>query len=206
MSVSGERDRRCDEDAGRVGRSGRVRPADRHRAGRRRRPCRDAGHRLSRPALWLRTPLARRHHRPRGRLSAPRALHPPGRRARGRGRGDGCGAGPGASGAAQPAVGRGPLPLRIDGPAVPDLRTARAPQARSGPQAGARARRLRRAGGGYTSLYLHTDPAVPGAEPFWRSLAQEVCDERTLPGGGQGIVHFELPMPAPRDLAAPHIR
>lgn len=51
--------------------------------------------------------------------------------------------------------------------------------------------------GGYTSLYLHTDPAVPGAEPFWRSLAEEVCDERTLPDGGQGIVHFELPMPRP---------
>ncbi|MFJ4838015.1 GNAT family N-acetyltransferase [Streptomyces sp. NPDC088746] len=49
--------------------------------------------------------------------------------------------------------------------------------------------------GGYTSLYLHTDPAVPGAEPFWRSLAHEVCDERALPGGGQGIIHFELPMP-----------
>ncbi|MEU5714910.1 GNAT family N-acetyltransferase [Streptomyces sp. NPDC020403] len=49
--------------------------------------------------------------------------------------------------------------------------------------------------GGYTRLYLHTDPAVPGAEPFWRSLAEEVCDERALPGGGQGIVHFELPMP-----------
>ncbi|MER5630346.1 GNAT family N-acetyltransferase [Streptomyces nitrosporeus] len=51
--------------------------------------------------------------------------------------------------------------------------------------------------GGYTSLYLHTDPAVPGAEPFWRSMAREVCDERTLPGGGQGIIHFELPLPLP---------
>lgn len=51
--------------------------------------------------------------------------------------------------------------------------------------------------GGYTSLYLHTDPAVPGAEPFWRSMAHEVCDERRLPGGGQGIIHFELPLPAP---------
>ncbi|MFJ6849030.1 GNAT family N-acetyltransferase [Streptomyces sp. NPDC091271] len=66
--------------------------------------------------------------------------------------------------------------------------------------------------GGYTSLYLHTDPAVPGAEPFWRSLAQEVCDERTLPGGGQGIIHFELPMPAPQGpagtvrMATPNIR
>ncbi|THA23119.1 GNAT family N-acetyltransferase [Streptomyces sp. A1277] len=49
--------------------------------------------------------------------------------------------------------------------------------------------------GGYEAVYLHTDPAVPGAEPFWRSLAREVCDERALPGGGQGIVHFELPLP-----------
>lgn len=50
---------------------------------------------------------------------------------------------------------------------------------------------------GYEAVYLHTDPAVSGAEPFWRSLADEVCDERALPGGGQGIVHFELPMPVP---------
>ncbi|MER5551203.1 GNAT family N-acetyltransferase [Streptomyces sp. NPDC002793] len=59
--------------------------------------------------------------------------------------------------------------------------------------------------GGYTSLYLHTDPAVPGAEPFWRSLAHEVCDERALPGGGQSVIHFELPMPAPDGLTVPHI-
>ncbi|MEV1047966.1 GNAT family N-acetyltransferase [Streptomyces sp. NPDC049916] len=57
--------------------------------------------------------------------------------------------------------------------------------------------------GGYEALYLHTDPAVPGAEPFWRSLAHEVCDERELPGGGQGIVHFELPMPTPVESPAP---
>lgn len=58
--------------------------------------------------------------------------------------------------------------------------------------------------GGYEAVYLHTDPAVPGAEPFWRSLAREVCDERTLPGGGQGIVHFELPPHGggPRESAA----
>ncbi|MEV0578294.1 GNAT family N-acetyltransferase [Streptomyces sp. NBC_01463] len=58
--------------------------------------------------------------------------------------------------------------------------------------------------GGYEAVYLHTDPAVPGAEPFWRSLATEVCDERALPGGGQGIVHFELPFPGagPREGAA----
>ncbi|MEV7710465.1 GNAT family N-acetyltransferase [Streptomyces sp. NPDC088270] len=50
------------------------------------------------------------------------------------------------------------------------------------------------AAGGYEAIYLHTDPSVPGAEPFWRSLADEVCDERALAGGGQGIVHFALPM------------
>ncbi|GAA2293246.1 GNAT family N-acetyltransferase [Streptomyces kunmingensis] len=59
------------------------------------------------------------------------------------------------------------------------------------------------AAGGYERLYLHTDPAVPGAEPFWRSLAHEVCDERTLPGGGQGIIHFELPLPAPVPVPVP---
>ncbi|MEU2063291.1 GNAT family N-acetyltransferase [Streptomyces sp. NPDC013455] len=48
--------------------------------------------------------------------------------------------------------------------------------------------------GGYRSLYLHTDPAVPGAEPFWRSLGEVVHDERADAGGGQGIVHFELPL------------
>ncbi|GFH78088.1 N-acetyltransferase [Streptomyces gougerotii] len=48
--------------------------------------------------------------------------------------------------------------------------------------------------GGYERVYLHTDPAVPGAEAFWRATAEEVCDERALPGGGQGIVHFEVPV------------
>ncbi|WP_346163290.1 GNAT family N-acetyltransferase [Streptomyces bangladeshensis] len=50
------------------------------------------------------------------------------------------------------------------------------------------------ADGGYRSVYLHTDPAVPGAEPFWRSLGTVVHDERHDAGGGQGIVHFELPL------------
>ncbi|MFE2496134.1 GNAT family N-acetyltransferase [Streptomyces scopuliridis] len=50
------------------------------------------------------------------------------------------------------------------------------------------------ADGGYRAVYLHTDPAVAGAEPFWRSLGKAVCDEREEPGGGQGIVHFEIPM------------
>lgn len=50
------------------------------------------------------------------------------------------------------------------------------------------------ADGGYRSVYLHTDPAVPGAEPFWRSLGKAVLDERDGPGGGQRIVHFEIPL------------
>jgi ribosomal protein S18 acetylase RimI-like enzyme len=48
--------------------------------------------------------------------------------------------------------------------------------------------------GGYRSVYLHTDPASPGAEALWRSLGKLVCDERAEePGGGQRILHFEIP-------------
>ncbi|GAB2585101.1 GNAT family N-acetyltransferase [Streptomyces capparidis] len=50
------------------------------------------------------------------------------------------------------------------------------------------------ADGGYRAAYLHTDPAVPGAEAFWRSLGKVVCDEREEQGGGQSTVHFELPL------------
>ncbi|WP_344599835.1 GNAT family N-acetyltransferase [Streptomyces glaucus] len=49
------------------------------------------------------------------------------------------------------------------------------------------------ADGGYRAVYLHTDPSVPGAEAFWRSVGKVVHDEREDPGGGQGIVHFEVP-------------
>lgn len=56
------------------------------------------------------------------------------------------------------------------------------------------------ADGGYRSVYLHTDPAVPGAEDFWRSMGKAVWDGREGAGrdgvagmGGQGIVHFEIP-------------
>ncbi|MFD8866985.1 GNAT family N-acetyltransferase [Streptomyces sp. NPDC059590] len=48
------------------------------------------------------------------------------------------------------------------------------------------------ADGGYRSVYLHTDPAVPGAEAFWRSLGEVVCDERAESGGGERVVHFEV--------------
>lgn len=54
------------------------------------------------------------------------------------------------------------------------------------------------ADGGYRAVYLHTDPAVEGAEPFWRSLAKVVHDEREDAGGGQGIVHFDVPLVVPR--------
>lgn len=53
------------------------------------------------------------------------------------------------------------------------------------------------ADGGYRSVYLHTDPGVPGAEAFWRSLGEVVCDERQETG--QRVVHFEIPsFPSPR--------
>ncbi|WP_078630583.1 GNAT family N-acetyltransferase [Streptomyces roseochromogenus] len=50
------------------------------------------------------------------------------------------------------------------------------------------------ADGGYRAVYLHTDPAVPGAEEFWRSLGTVVQDERTDAERPQSLVHFELPV------------
>lgn len=50
------------------------------------------------------------------------------------------------------------------------------------------------ADGGYRSVYLHTDPTVPGAEPFWRSIAKVVHDERETTGGASSVVHFQIPM------------
>lgn len=56
------------------------------------------------------------------------------------------------------------------------------------------------ADGGYRAVYLHTDPAVAGAEGFWRSLGNVVHDERECEGegegtgGGQGVMHFEVPL------------
>ncbi|WP_405861637.1 GNAT family N-acetyltransferase [Streptomyces sp. NBC_00090] len=49
---------------------------------------------------------------------------------------------------------------------------------------------------GYDTVYLHTNVDVPGAEGFWRSMAEEVCDARTTgEHGGYGTVHFEIPLP-----------
>lgn len=49
------------------------------------------------------------------------------------------------------------------------------------------------ADGGYRSVYLHTDPASPGAEDFWRSLGKVVLDEREETPGNS-VVHFEIPL------------
>ncbi|MFD4909164.1 GNAT family N-acetyltransferase [Kitasatospora purpeofusca] len=62
-----------------------------------------------------------------------------------------------------------------------------------------RARAFAAAEGGYRRLYLHTNTAVPGAEPFWRSLAEEVHDARPSGEHGPGVatVHFEIPLHRP---------
>ncbi|MDU0289747.1 GNAT family N-acetyltransferase [Saccharothrix longispora] len=48
---------------------------------------------------------------------------------------------------------------------------------------------------GYERIYLHTDTRVPGAEPFWRSVAVEVHDARDGDGRTHETVHFEIPLP-----------
>ena len=60
------------------------------------------------------------------------------------------------------------------------------------------ARRWVIADGTYVILMLHTNAGIPGAEPFWRSLATEVLDSRpTL----RNTVHFELPLDRAIDVA-----
>ncbi|MGX7829169.1 GNAT family N-acetyltransferase [Actinokineospora sp. 24-640] len=49
---------------------------------------------------------------------------------------------------------------------------------------------------GYDRVYLHTDTRIPGAEPFWRSLALEVHDARTGDPAVHQTIHFEIPLPA----------
>ncbi|GAA2789768.1 GNAT family N-acetyltransferase [Saccharopolyspora taberi] len=45
---------------------------------------------------------------------------------------------------------------------------------------------------GYETIYLHTNPAITGAEPFWRSVATEVYDARG--SGHSPSIHFEIPL------------
>ena len=47
--------------------------------------------------------------------------------------------------------------------------------------------------GRYDTIYLHTNPAIEGAEPFWRSVAEEVCDARGA-GDVSPALHFEIPV------------
>lgn len=58
------------------------------------------------------------------------------------------------------------------------------------------ARRFVASEGGYTRLYLHTDPKSDGAEPFWRSVARLTHDSRH-DDSVSGSVHFELPLNTP---------
>ena len=50
------------------------------------------------------------------------------------------------------------------------------------------------ADGTYAIVNLHTYAAIPGAEPFWRSLAYPLHDSRPTPFN---TVHFELPLAWP---------
>ena len=67
------------------------------------------------------------------------------------------------------------------------------------------ARQFIRDEGGYDTIYLHTNPSVPGAEPFWRAMpTREIFDARREPGAtGSNALHFELAMLPPEPIDAP---
>jgi GNAT superfamily N-acetyltransferase len=46
----------------------------------------------------------------------------------------------------------------------------------------------------YRAIYLHTDTRVPGAEAFWRTMAELVHDPRDGSPGCSQTVHFEIPL------------
>ena len=50
--------------------------------------------------------------------------------------------------------------------------------------------------GRYRSLYLHTDTRVPGAEAFWRSLAEPVYDARDGDPDRFQTLHLEIALPS----------
>jgi GNAT superfamily N-acetyltransferase len=50
---------------------------------------------------------------------------------------------------------------------------------------------------GYEAIYLHTNAAIEGAEPFWRSVGKEIYDGRTDPQYSPAV-HFEIPIPGRR--------
>ncbi|MEU5847652.1 GNAT family N-acetyltransferase [Saccharopolyspora shandongensis] len=47
---------------------------------------------------------------------------------------------------------------------------------------------------GYSAIYLHTNPAIEGAEPFWHAVAKEIYDARGTEHYSQSV-HFEIPIP-----------
>ncbi|GLY99002.1 GNAT family N-acetyltransferase [Actinoplanes sp. NBRC 103695] len=58
----------------------------------------------------------------------------------------------------------------------------------------------------YRDIYLHTDTRVPGAEAFWRSMADLVHDPRDGGADCSRTVHFEIPLVAaltPAQVLAP---
>jgi len=52
---------------------------------------------------------------------------------------------------------------------------------------------------GYTTIYLHTNPDVPGAEAFWRSLPTTEIHDTRNDDDAVNTIHFELSMTAPID-------
>ncbi|MCA9834457.1 MAG: GNAT family N-acetyltransferase [Thermomicrobiales bacterium] len=49
---------------------------------------------------------------------------------------------------------------------------------------------------GYSTIYLHTNPEIPGAEKFWRSMPTvEVYDDLGIREDGMRAIHFELDIP-----------
>ncbi|MFF0717708.1 GNAT family N-acetyltransferase [Micromonospora sp. NPDC003816] len=50
----------------------------------------------------------------------------------------------------------------------------------------------------YRVVYLHTDTRVPGAEAFWRGVADLVHDPRDGDPHASPTVHFEIPLPGRR--------
>lgn len=67
------------------------------------------------------------------------------------------------------------------------------------------ARRFIREEGRYDTIYLHTNPTVPGAEAFWRAMpTREIFDSRRQEGAfGTNALHFELDMLPPEPPAGP---
>ncbi|MGI5201367.1 GNAT family N-acetyltransferase [Spirillospora sp. CA-108201] len=47
---------------------------------------------------------------------------------------------------------------------------------------------------GYEHLYLHSDTRSDGAEPFWKSVARVVRDDRDGAPGHFQTVHYEIPL------------